>query len=88
MSNHAGSYLLNKVLHLLEDRGLFAQLGPEKACKLVLDILRLSDGYDCNPGEILDKIGDRLGICSWCLTAKPDIVKGMCASCRERESPT
>jgi hypothetical protein len=63
MSNHAGSYLLNQVLHLLEERGVFRQMGQEAARRLVLDIEKLSRRYDCNSGEILDGIGGRLGIC-------------------------
>ena len=47
MSNHSGSYMLNEVLQLLEKRGVFASLGREKAQQLVIDILRMSDKYDC-----------------------------------------
>ncbi|MBY0526855.1 MAG: hypothetical protein K2R98_25910 [Gemmataceae bacterium] len=87
MSNHAGSYLLNEVLHLLEQRGVFTALGSEAAQRLVLDILELSTRrYDCNSGEILEEIGGRLGICSWCLTAQSNLSHhGMCISCRELE---
>jgi hypothetical protein len=85
MSNHAGSYLLNEVLLLLEQRGVLAQMGREAAQRLVLDILNLSRHYDCNPSEILDEVGGRLGICRWCLTAKADLIDGVCVSCRDRE---
>jgi recombinational DNA repair protein RecR len=88
MSNHAGSYLLNEVLHLLEERGVFTQMGPETAQRLVLDIVKLSYRYDCNSGEILEEIGERLGICLRCLTAKSDLIEGMCRSCRNRKGRT
>ncbi len=44
MSNHAGSYMLDEVLRLLEQRGVFAQMGPEAAQRLVLDGVKLSQG--------------------------------------------
>ncbi len=84
MSNHAGSYVLNEVLRLLEERGVFAQMGPEAAQKLVLDIVERSrEEYDCNPGEILDEISQRLGICDHCLTPKAELIDGTCPACRE-----
>ena len=82
MSNHDGSYLLNEVLRLLEERGLFTQLGPETTQQLVRDIVRLSSRYDCNRGEILEEIGERLGICYLCLSANSDLIHGECGSCR------
>ena len=85
MSNHAGSYLLNEVLHLLEERGVFTQMGTAAAQRLVLDIVNLSHRHDCNQGEILQEIGACLGICMWCLKAKTDLIKGICVSCREQE---
>lgn len=85
MSNHAGSYMLNKVLLLMEERGVFAKIGRKAAQRLVIDIVKLSDRYDCNENEILEKIGERLGICWICRTAKPELIEGMCLECRERE---
>jgi hypothetical protein len=60
-------------------------MGREAAQQLVLDILKLSRRYDCNSGEILDEIGGRLGICLGCLTAKSDLLDGVCVSCHDRE---
>ena len=77
MSNHDGSYLLNELLRLLEERGVFTQWGPEMTQQLVSDIVRLSPRYDCNPGEILEEIGERLRICHWCLTAPSDLIYGV-----------
>ena len=82
MSDHSASYLLNEVLRLLEQRGIFELLGKRQTQELVLEILRLSERYDCNPGEILDEIGQRLGICSYCLTPQPDLIDGKCGACR------
>ena len=82
MSNHSGSYLLNEVLHLLDQRGVFDLLGTQRTQDLVLEIVRLSRRYDCNSGEILDEMEQRVGICSWCLTAQPDLIDGVCSACR------
>jgi hypothetical protein len=82
MSNHSGSYLLNEVLLLLEKRGAFDLLGKEPSQKLVLEMIHLSKRYDCNPGEILDEIGMRVGICYYCLTAQSDLMNGVCNKCR------
>jgi recombinational DNA repair protein RecR len=88
MSDHMGSHMLNEVLQLLEQRGVFEQMGQEAAQQLVLDIVRLSHRYDCNSGEILDEIGERLAICSYCLSAKPDVRNGVCGACRTRDART
>jgi hypothetical protein len=77
--------MLNKVLLLLEEHGVFAQMEREEAQQLVLDIVKLSDHYDCNKSEILEEVGERLGICWVCRTAKPDLIKGICVACRARE---
>ena len=82
MSNHSASYLLNEVLHLLEQRGVFDLLEKQRTQELVLEIIRLAGRYDCNPGEILDEIDQRLGICSYCLTSQLDLVDGICSACR------
>lgn len=84
MSNHKGSYMLNKVLLLMEERGVFAQMGQEAAQRLVLEIVKLSDRYDCNENEILEEIGERLRICSVCLAVKADLIKSICVACRVR----
>jgi hypothetical protein len=85
MSNHTGSYMLNEVLQLMEQRGVFAQIGREATQQLVVDLVRLSSQrYDCNAGEIIEEIGERLAICSCCLSAKPDVGDdGLCQSCRD-----
>ena len=69
MSDHSGSHMLNKVLRLMEQRSVFELMGRDADQQLVREIARLSRRYDCNPGEILDEIGERLGICYYCLSA-------------------
>lgn len=57
MSAHIGTYMLNKVSQLMEQRGVFAQREREAAQQPVLHIAARSKRYHCNPGEILDVIG-------------------------------
>jgi hypothetical protein len=78
--------MLNDLLQMLEQRGVFAWMGPQAARQLVIDMVHLSQRvYDCNQGEILDGMGSRLGICERCLTATSDLVKGLCAKCRDEQ---
>lgn len=85
MSNHSGSYMLSKVLLLMEERGIFAKIGRKAAQQLMLDIVKLSDRYDCNENEILEDIGERFKICWDCRAVKPVLIDGMCLECRDRE---
>ena len=64
MSDHAGSYLLNEVIEILDEAKVFDLLGQERSRALILKILHhaLRD-YDCNAGEILEGYEARFGIC-------------------------
>lgn len=83
MSNHGGSYMLNGVLKILEKESVFQFLGKEKTQNLVFDILKISYQYDCNPGEILEDIGGRIGICSCCQSIAEEFHDGVCKTCHE-----
>ena len=74
MSNHSGSYMLNVMLALLERESFFSEIGPEKTEEFLRHIHSLSWDYDCNPGEILDGIGERLAICYTCFTLSEGLV--------------
>ena len=82
MSNHSGSYMLNEVLELLEKNGVFKFLGEDKTENFISKIIRLSDRHDCNPGEILEGIGERLGFCRCCANKTKDLEHGQCVNCR------
>ena len=71
---------------LLNERGVFKLLGTEQTQRLVVDIIRLSDQYDCNSGEILDGLAQVVGVCEWCAKAKTDLEEGHCAECRAKYS--
>lgn len=84
MSNHSGSYMLNDVLSMLEKNSVFDFLGKEKTQNLVMDIIKMSRRYDCNPGEILENIGERVGICYYCLNPADKFQDGICKKCYEK----
>jgi recombinational DNA repair protein RecR len=81
MSNHDGSYMLNDVLKLLEKESIFEIIGQEKSQKIALDFIKIGNGHDCNNGEILDDIGERLKICYCCLKISNEFKNGLCKSC-------
>ena len=85
MSNHSGSYLINDVFQRLEKFEVFKFLGKEKTQQLVVDIIRRADRDDCNPGEILEDIGPRLGICHYCLKPAEQFADdGICIDCKRK----
>jgi len=51
---------------------------------MVIEIIKMSHQYDCNPGEILENIGERLGICYFCLTPADEFHDGICKKCHEQ----
>jgi hypothetical protein len=83
MSNHTGSHMLNNVLKMLERYGVFEFLGEARTDALVMEIVRLGGYYDCNDGEMLHEIGERLGVCYACLNKAQDFKEGVCHTCRE-----
>ena len=83
MSNHSGSYMLNRVLTLLNREHVFDLLGKEASQRLVADIVNMAgEQYDCNSSEILDGHEVRLGLCYGCLSATDDLEDGLCVECR------
>ena len=86
MSNHSGSYLLNSVLYVTEEMGIFDILGKDRSREFVLKLIKIGRRYDCNNGEILDTIGEELGICSYCLGESNDFEDGLCMKCRKELS--
>ena len=81
MSNHSGSYTLNEILKMLEQEAVFEHLGKDSSQTVVQKILDISNYYDCNSGEILDEIGERLGICYCCRKIAEKFQDGLCQNC-------
>jgi hypothetical protein len=81
MSNHCGSYLINAMLHLLDDYQVYESLGKEKTLAFMEKIRNISFDNDCNDGEILENIGEKLGICYGCWDYKDDLEYGVCKEC-------
>jgi len=84
MSNHAGSYLINDILKILEKESIFDILGKEKTQNLILEILGAAHQYDCNPGELLQDIGEKIGICYYCQSIAEEFHDEICNVCHER----
>ena len=84
MSNHSGSYMLNGLLVMLERESFFSKIGPARTAEFVSDVLGLAVDHDGNPGEVLDGIGARLGICYQCRRRSDEFEHGVCAACRDR----
>ncbi|MEE4359370.1 MAG: hypothetical protein V2I97_23060 [Desulfococcaceae bacterium] len=82
MSNHGGSYMLNAVLELLEENDIFKMIGKDKTLELIKGIIKISHREDCNTGEILEDIGERLGICYYCLNYAENLEYGLCPECQ------
>ena len=85
MSNHSGSYMLNDVLKMLERESFFEHLGKERTHTFVLSILQMSHQYDCNTGEILEELGERLGICYYCEDRADEFRDGVCIKCYDAD---
>jgi hypothetical protein len=81
MSNHSGSYMLNEVLYIVKDMGIFNTAGKEEFRKFALKLVELGYKYDCNKGEILLNIGKELGVCYCCLKETDDLEDGLCKEC-------
>jgi hypothetical protein len=82
MSNHSGSYLLNEVFHMMEDANILQHLDPKIRYKFMIDVVNMGAiKYDCNPGEILDVIGECYRICYSCLQECDIAEYGLCKEC-------
>ena len=82
MSNHSGSYMLNDVLKVLERESVFEFLSKVKTQAIIHEITEIARYQaDCNPGEILEGIGERLSICYCCQKSAEEFREGLCRSC-------
>ena len=84
MSNHSGSYMLNSLLTMIERESFFSDIGPEKTAEFIEHVRVLVLDHDGNPGEVLEGIGERLGICFQCFQQCDELHHGECASCLDR----
>lgn len=82
MSNHSGSRMLNTVLKTVERASVFELLGKAKTQELIREILRTASyEYDCSSGEILEGIGERIGICYLCKESADVFKDELCEKC-------
>jgi hypothetical protein len=74
--------MLNEILQVMEEDKVFERLGSKKTASLIQKIIHISLDYDCNQGEILDGIGEKLGICRYCAKSSRKLTDGLCQDCR------
>ena len=83
MSNHSGSYMLNDIIKMLDDKQVLETIGLEKSQQVIAKLVRIATRqYDCNAGEILEGHTDRLNLCYCCLAISTDLESGLCRNCR------
>jgi hypothetical protein len=75
--------MLNEVLEIVMEKQIIKLEEKEKFRDFALELLELGRHYDCNDGEILDGIGEKIGLCYCCLEATEDIEDGICKKCRD-----
>jgi hypothetical protein len=73
--------MLNKVLEKLDEVAVFEFLGEKSTQKFISEIISLGNHYDCNPSGILQGIGVKLSICTYCFKHKPIFYEGWCEEC-------
>lgn len=83
MSNHGGSNMSNEVLLLLEEYGFFKHIGAGRISEFVKSIVDIGNNYDCNNSEILEEIGEKIGICYLCLESAKNFEHGICKKCKD-----
>ena len=82
MSNHSGGHMLNDVIGILAQANVFKLLGQEKSRDVVLEIVKIAGWqYDCNSDEILEGVGEQVGICYCCVEPATTFYEGLCEKC-------
>ena len=81
MSNHSGSYIINNILNVLDEFNIFKILGKEETLKLLNEIRSIGYDNDCNDGEILEDIGEKLKVCYQCYEYSKKLEYGVCEQC-------
>ena len=85
MSNHSGSYLANELLTWFYDTGVTQNWDKKQRAALASKLWSICSDYDCNMGEILEGLGDKLHICYYCNRVKKRIKDDLCAECRRED---
>jgi hypothetical protein len=84
MSNRSGGLMLNEVLKLLDERGLFSRSSRESLSAMAREIVELAhERYDCNAEEILGDLESGFGVCFNCLCPTDEPTDGLCAECHK-----
>lgn len=76
--------MLNEILRLLDQHLLFQSLEGKRKAEIVREVVEVAcRKYDCNSGEILEGLGERFGICYYCLQPADDLEDDQCRKCRD-----
>jgi hypothetical protein len=81
MSNHESSYLLNNVLLAAQKAGLFKTTSKKQKRAFLNEVIQIAFDYDCNPGEILQDLGEEFQTCYYCLNESKKLTDGLCPEC-------
>ncbi|MGL4362446.1 MAG: hypothetical protein ACRCSG_04085 [Cellulosilyticaceae bacterium] len=81
MSNHDGSYLMNDMLALMMEFKMFENISSEEKKDFFDKLLIMIQQNDCNSGEVLEDIGEELGVCYYCFGIKDSFEDGICIDC-------
>jgi hypothetical protein len=81
MANHLGGDILNDVLRLLDARGFFREQQKSGTRTFLQEVLRIAQEADCSPGDVIEGIGPRLGICPHCQRPSFNPSVGDCTKC-------
>lgn len=82
MSNHAGSYMLNEAITILNRHRVFAGIDKTARRTLMREIVAMADRYDCNQGEVLAEVAAEFYLCSYCLADTDNPADELCPTCR------
>jgi hypothetical protein len=83
MSNHAGSYMLNEVITILDRHQAFAGMDETALRAVMREIVEMAKNeYDCNQGEILEGVAQQFHLCYYCLADNDNPADELCPTCR------
>ena len=80
------SYLLNDVLRIMIEANLFNNISDENKELFFTRLLNIIEENHCNKKEVLEDIGQEIGICYCCFKVKKVFEYGKCIDCSIQEN--
>lgn len=81
MLKSSNGYLLNHALLLAKKYYFFTHLSQHQIEIFLIEISRISDGFDCILGEVFNKIGGEFGFCYICKKSSEAFIDDICETC-------